>query len=106
MVLLSFFLFDEEEGDDWDEDFGNFMGVGYDVLENSVSQDWVVFFDFGLNNIFIKNVILIQENFNIIEEKICIKLMEFKFDVDGSSLIISSDFGLDLNSSYCIESVL
>lgn len=28
MVLLSFFLFDEEEGDDWDEDFGNFMGVG------------------------------------------------------------------------------
>lgn len=28
MVLLLFFLFDEEEGDDWDEDFGNFMGVG------------------------------------------------------------------------------
>lgn len=98
--------FDEEEGDDWDEDFGNFMGAGHDVSENSVSQDWAAFSDSGSNNTPTKNATSTQENSNITEEKISTKSMELKLDADGSSLITSSDSGLDLNSSHCIESVL
>lgn len=97
--------FDEEEGDDWDEDFGNFMGAGHDVPENSISQDWAAFPDSGSNNTPTKISTSTQENSNITEENISTKSMELKLDANGSSLITGSDSGLDLNSSHCTESV-
>lgn len=96
---------EEEEGDDWDEDFGNFMEAGHDVSENSVSQDWAAFPNSGSNNTPTKMSTSTQENSNITEENISTKSMELKLDANGSSLITSSDSGLDLNSSHCTESV-
>lgn len=98
---------DEEEGDDWDEDFGNFMGAGHDVSESNVSQDWAAFPDSGSNTTPTNGSTSTQENLNVTEETISTKSMELKLDANGSNLIKSSDSGLDLDSSHnhCTESV-
>ena len=98
--------FDDEEGDDWDEDFGNFMGAGNGTPEQTLSQDWAAFPESGSSGTPAEMSSPSPENKNSnTKEGESTKAMELKLDAKSSSFITSSDSGLDLDSNHATESV-
>ncbi|XP_048733426.2 protein starmaker-like isoform X2 [Ostrea edulis] len=106
MVSASPPPFEEEGGDDWDEDFGNFMGAGHSVSDYSTSENWAAFpeSESYSNDKPTSQSILSQEN-KILQENVSSAAMELKLDAKGSNLISSSDSGLDLEVINVSESV-
>ncbi|XP_062602821.1 aftiphilin-like [Saccostrea cucullata] len=96
MVSASPPPFEEDGGDDWDADFGNFMGADQNVSEHSETGNWAAFPD---------SVPATRENSaspsHLSQEKENVQPTEtdIKLNLNCSNVISGSDSGLELDSS-------
>ncbi|XP_061193010.1 aftiphilin-like [Saccostrea echinata] len=101
MVSASPPPFEEDGGDDWDADFGNFMGADHNVSGHSESENWAAFPDSApVTEKRVSPSNLSQEN-----EYVPPTETELKLDINCSNVVSSSDSGLELDGSNITDSV-